>query len=110
MPKLAEAMNNIDESLRFAFFGLECVLRIEFKAKEVERVFSDAVNDQRSAKEYVFIKIDKLVVSGYVDEYEPEMIHLHIESKIIDQSLVTSILERAKYQAMRMEKARTRFI
>ena len=110
MSKLADAIIVIDESLRFVFFAVECALRIELDVKEVERVFSDAVDDQRSAKEYVFLKKDKLVVSGYVDEYEPEFLHLHIESKSIDQTFLTLILERAKYQAIKLEKAKNRLL
>jgi hypothetical protein len=101
MEKQASADTNIDTSLRFALFGLECAMGLEFSAKEVERVFRDAREDKVSAKEYVFLAKDKLVVYGNVCEYEPDTIHLHVDNGNVDQELLNNIMERAKYQELR---------
>jgi hypothetical protein len=101
MGETAEATVACDSSLRFALFGLECATGVEFSAKEVERVFLAAREDQVSAKEFLFVETARLRVSGYVEEYEPETIKVRVECNAIDQRLLDSIVERAKYQAFR---------
>jgi hypothetical protein len=102
MNKRVQATALIDTSLRFALFGLECAMGLEFSVKEIERVFLDARDDQVSAKDYVFFAADNLKVYGHVDEYEPETIQLHVENSRIDQRLLDSVMERARYQTVRM--------
>ncbi len=53
MTEIVEELLVIDSGLRFALFGLECSLGVPFNGAECERVFHDAVADQRSAKQYV---------------------------------------------------------
>ncbi len=106
MGQIAEAMVLIDATLRLALFGLECALRVEFSVREIERVFQDEREDQQSAKEYTFFDAGGVRVSGSVDEYEPESIWLRIESPQVSQAFLDNLLERARYQALRLGGSR----
>ena len=66
----------IDESLRLLFARLEGALGLFFRQSEVERVFSDARDNQVDGKEYSFIESPRIRVTGYVEEYEPDTIEI----------------------------------
>jgi len=100
---MARYLALIDGSLRFALFGLECALSVEFSVTEVERVFRDSKADQVSAKEYVLCESGNLRVSGLVDAYEPESIWIHVEGSRIEQADLEGLFERARNQALRFE-------
>jgi hypothetical protein len=102
---MTKELANIDEGLRFALFGLECALGVEFSVREVERVFRDVRNDQVARREYRFFDGNHLRVTGVVEEYEPESIWLDVEGGALDQRGLAELLERAKNQAIRMRKA-----
>jgi hypothetical protein len=104
MSDRTEASLVIDLSLRFALFGLECALGVELAAREVERIFADALDDQRSAKDYLLFATDNCRLTGHVTEYEPDTIRLQIEGGSADERLLDNIIERAKYQAMRSNR------
>jgi hypothetical protein len=95
----------IDDTLRFALFGLECALNVEFNPAAVETVFADAYSNQRSPKEYTFWSASTLRVTGQVDDYEPETLWLQVESTKEILPPLQLIIERAKYQALRMRRS-----
>jgi hypothetical protein len=104
MGNAASAIVPVDSSLRFTLFGLECAMEVEFLVTETERVFIDPCKDQVSAKEYVFFDAAGVRVSGHVAEYEPDMIELRIEGGAMGQAVLDSIVERARYQALRYRR------
>jgi hypothetical protein len=95
----------IDLQLRFAPFGLECGLGVSFSGSECARVFSDAAEDQVSAKQYVFYESPRLVVTGRVDEYEPESVWLNVRGRRGSSDLLRAIAEGAKSHALRLRRA-----
>jgi hypothetical protein len=101
--KRAQALTIIDLSLRFALFGIGCAMRVEFSAKEIERVFQDFADDQVSAKQYVFFDDGKTRVDGNVHEYEPGTIKLNLRNTSVTQCALDNIIERARYQSLRIE-------
>ena len=103
MSKRAQALTIVDTTLRFALFGIECAMRVEFSVKEIERVFRDFADDQVSAKQYVFFDNGKTRVDGEVPEYEPETIQLNLHNSGLSQSDLDNIIERARYQSLRIE-------
>ena len=92
----------IDDSLRFLLFGLQCKLGVEFSGRECERIFSDAEEDQVSAKSYKLHEGRSLSVVGQVEEYEPESIWLVVSGQSVD---LADIAERARNEAYRMRRA-----
>jgi len=91
----------VDDSLRFLLFGLQCALGVEFSARECERVFADARDDQVSAKDYVLYEGTGLSVIATVAEYEPETISLVVSGRNVD---IADLEERSRYQAHLMRK------
>lgn len=104
MAKIVKHLAVIDGGLRFALFGLECALGVEFSVTEVERVFRDMQVNQVSEKEYRFWDRGKLRVTGLVGDYEPESIWIHIEGSSIEQARLDELFERAGYQALRLKR------
>lgn len=73
----------IDDSLRLVLARLEGALGVFFAPREIERVFIDAIENQRDEKRYVFFDSPGIRVTGYVEDYEdyePETIILSVES------------------------------
>ena len=70
----------IDDSLRLVLARLEGALGVFFNPREIERVFTDAIENQRDEKRYVFFESPKIRVSGYVEDYEPETISLSVDA------------------------------
>ena len=105
MTQTAKHLATIDPRLRFALFGLECALGVEFVVREVERIFHDAEADQVSAKEYQLFERNGSRVTGRVDECEPESIWIHVEGGPVGQARLDELFERADYQVARLEKA-----
>ena len=93
----------IDAPLRFLLFGLQCTLGVEFSARECERIFADARDDQVSAKAYALYEGTGLSVTETVDEYEPETISLMVSGKNVD---IAGLEERARHEVYRMKKER----
>lgn len=102
---LEEHLIPIDVTLRFVMFGLECGLGISLSAAESERVFRDAVNDQVSAKEYVFYDGAKCSVTGRVDEYEADEIWLRVEGTRSAVQLLHRAVESVQYHVLRLRKS-----
>jgi len=102
MAEVAEEFLPIDTTLRFALFGLECALGISFNGVECERIFREAVEDQVSAKNYLLFESRRLVVSGRVDEYEPESIWLRVQGDFGDGEVVKRVVDGAKVHALRL--------
>ena len=95
---------SIDEQFRFTLFGLQCVLDVNFSSKEIERIFSEARDDQVSEKKYDLFRSQELYVTGYVEEYEPESITLVVRSKKNLQNKLDVIHENAGFEIYRMKQ------
>jgi hypothetical protein len=102
MAIVAEELATIDNGLRFVFFGLEVAMGIYFSGVECERVFTDSEEDQVSAKRYLFHTSPSVVVTGRVDDYEPETIWLRIEGLRNADKILQSVIEGAKIHAARL--------
>jgi len=95
---------SVNACLRLALFALECVLDVEFASDVVEQIFLDAQSDSRSEKRYTLWLGPGLKVTARADDYEPEDIRLTVEARKPFTPSLYSILERAKYQAYRLEQ------
>ena len=96
----------IDNQLRLILFALECSLDVEFPPGIVEQIFSDYSCDQVSieAKRYTLWAGPRLKVTGHVEEYEPGDMWLTVEGRSQLKPSLAAIIERAKYQAYRLER------
>ena len=86
----------IDDSLRLVLARLEGALGVNFRAREIEQVFADARQDQRSEKRYVFFESATIRVTGYVEDYEPETIEIAIDAPRSDRNRCRQILDAVK--------------
>jgi hypothetical protein len=77
-------------------------LDVTLSGTEIERAFRESDEDGVSAKQYTFLKLPKLEVSGRVDEYEPEMIRLCVNGQHGVKDLLNRIVEGAQYQVFRL--------
>lgn len=102
--EVAEQLLTIDLRLRFALFGLECALGVTFSGVECERVFRDAAADQVSAKKYVFHESSNLVVTGRVEEYEPDSVWLRVGGRTGVREILRRVVEGAEHQAIRIRR------
>ena len=105
MSEITEERLPIGLRLRFALFGLECALGVSFNGVECERVFRDAAEDQVSAKHYLLFEAQHLVVSAFVDEYEPESIWLRVQSGRSVAEMVRRVVEGAEFHAFRLRES-----
>jgi hypothetical protein len=87
----------IDSRLREVFSEIEGVLGVRFSEAEVARVFHDAENDQRNAKEYVFYKSANIRVTGSVDEYEPEEISVVVKATPRLESECKRVVDNSRF-------------
>jgi len=103
----------IDNQLRLVLFGLECALDVEFAPDVVEQIFADAQADARNEKRYtlwlgprlkVTAHVARLKVTAHVEGYEPEDLWLTVEAHTPFNPTLPAILERARYQAYRLER------
>lgn len=103
--EVAEEQLPIDLRLRFALFGLECVLGVSFSGAECERVFRDAKGDQVSAKRYTFFTSPRLAVTGRVDEYEPESIWIRVEGGKGNSEILRRVAADSEFAAVRLRES-----
>jgi hypothetical protein len=104
MAEVAEELLPVDLRLRFALFGLECALGVSFAGAECERVFRDAAEDQVSAKRYTFFESPCLIVSGRVDEHEPESVWVRVEGGRGVSETLRRVAKGAEFQAFRLRQ------
>lgn len=64
--------------------------------------FEDAEGDQVGEKHYVFYQDVCRGVTGKVDAYEPESVWLFVRCRACSQADLDDILERARYQVVRL--------
>jgi hypothetical protein len=100
----AEEFVIIDLKLRFVFFGLQLVLEVPFSVSEMERVFSNARDNQASAKEYTFYESSGTRVTGTVDAYESEFIRLRVRHRDA-ASILARVIEATHYEVVRISRA-----
>jgi hypothetical protein len=103
--EVADERLTIDLRLRFALFGLECALGVSFDGAECERVFRDAAENQVSAKRYAFFESPRLLVTGRVDEYEPESVWVRVEGGRGVGELLRRVVEGAEFHALRLRES-----
>jgi hypothetical protein len=89
----------IDGQLRLVLYGLAIFLEAVINAKEVERLFAHSESGDRNAQDYVFYDGPRAKIYAHVDEYEPETVFLHVESKQLEQQTLERFLDTAKNQA-----------
>lgn len=89
---MIQSLVTIDSSLRLVFARLEGALGVRFSPVEVDRVFTDAINDQRDDKHYTFYHSGRIQVTGLVGEYEPETIEITVEAPRLMVKRVQPIL------------------
>lgn len=94
----------IDTQLRLVLFGLECALDVEFSVEAIEKIFSDSEEDAVGEKRYTLWAGPRLAVTGLVEEYEPADVLLTVEGLKTFSPSQRVIVERAKYQAYRLNK------
>lgn len=105
MRESAEEFIPIDLTLRFVLFGLECTMGVALSAPEAERAFREAGEDRTSAKEYVFHESADLIITGRVDEYEPDIIRLRVEGRRVRAAMLGPLVESAAYHVSRWRRA-----
>lgn len=105
MTKVAERMFMIDASLRLAFVGLECALGVSLRPLECERVFSDAEHDRVAAKQYLFLSSGDVLVSGAVDDYEPETIRVQMSGARDFSGVLSFVDDAAEAAWTRMKRS-----
>lgn len=105
MAEVDEELLPIDLRLRFALFASECALDVSFAGAECERVFRDGAEDQVSAKQYTFFESPCLVVTGRVNEYEPESVWIRAEGSRGIGELLRRVAEGAKFPACRFHES-----
>jgi hypothetical protein len=103
--EIVEELLPIDLKLRLALFGLECALGVSFDGVECERVFNDAATDQVAAKLYLLFDSPRLIVSGRVDEYEPESMLLHVGGGTGVAETIHRVLEGSEFHAFRLRQS-----
>lgn len=94
----------VDDHLRLVLFGLECVLQLNFDAKESERMFDDSRRGGTGEKRYTFHRSGP-EVSGFVEEHEPESVWLEAKSTSVREAQFDAIIENAKYHLFRWRRA-----
>ncbi len=94
----------INNQLRLVLFGLECAIDVEFAPDVVEQIFIDTRSDSRSEKHYALWSGARLKVKGYVEDYEPEALWLTVEADRPFRPSLAALVEKAKYQAYRLER------
>ena len=68
-------------------------------------MFHDAVEDQRSAKQYTFFESKHLCVTGRVDEYEPESLWVRVQGNRGVGELLRRVVEGAEFHVFRLQKS-----
>ncbi len=94
--KEAKVLTAIDESLRYALFGLQCVLDISLSGSEIKRIFIESEENQVSEKKYTLFKSSHISVTGKVDEYEPETIFICVSLRAISQDRLDKIFQDSR--------------
>jgi len=95
----ASLLLSIDQELRFILYGIATSLDAVINSNEVERLFAHSEAGDRTAQDFVFYDGPLSKVFGHVDEYEPETVFLHVESKRLDQKTLERYVVTAKDRA-----------
>jgi hypothetical protein len=70
----------------------------------MERVFTDSIAGQSSAKDYLFHESKRITLTGHVDECESESIFLRLRHRDA-ASLLPRVVEAARYEIVRIKRA-----
>jgi hypothetical protein len=87
----------VDDTLRYLLYGVSVVLRIEMRASEIERLFAASASRDSTAQLYEFHRSPRVLVTGRVDEHEPESVWLTVVARKFDQTELTRLLEAARH-------------
>lgn len=87
----------IDDTLRYVLYGVSVVLGIDMRSSEIERLFAAKDSGDGTARTYDFHRSPRVVVTGCVDEYEPESVWLSVSAPNFDQSELQRLREAAHH-------------
>lgn len=96
----------IDDTLRYVLYGVSVVLGIDMRASEIERLFAASASGDSSAQSYEFHRSPRVVVTGRVDEHEPESVWLAVAAPKFDQSELKRLVEAARHASFGLAAAR----
>ena len=89
----------ISDRLRYILFALQCIFQIHFDRKVIDQVFEDSENDITNSKSYTFWIDSKLEIKGFVEDYEPEMIWLTVNSRKLKKEQFDFIIMKSEYDS-----------
>jgi hypothetical protein len=106
MLREATALLVIDDVLRFVLYGVSVVLTVDLKASEIERLYTNSASGDRREQTYEFHRSPRVLVTGRVDEYEPESVWLSVAGPKFDQATLDRLVEAAKHASFGFAAAR----
>ena len=98
----------VDEALRFVLYGVSVLLDVELRASEIERLFANSASGLSSKKDYEFHRSPRVLVTGRVDEYEPESVWLSVVAPRLDQAKLERLVEASKHASFDLSGNRRR--
>jgi hypothetical protein len=104
-PEATELLT-IDDTLRYVLYGVSVVLGIDMRASEIERLFIACADGDSTAKSYEFHRSPLAVVTGRVDDYEPETVWLSVVARKFDQAELKRLVEAARHTSFGLAAAR----
>src|SRR5438477_9646116 len=96
-PAQATVLTTIDEALRFVLYGVSVLLDVDLRASEIERLFEASKAGGSLAQAYEFHRSPHVLITGRVDEYEPETVWISVKSKKFDQATLDRLVNAAKH-------------
>lgn len=97
MPSNPVALLTIDSRLRFVLYGISITLDIQLHASEIERVFTASKLNDSKEQHYDFHRTTRAIVTGRVEEYEPESVWISVEAKKFSQSQLDRLVEATNH-------------
>jgi len=104
-PEATELLS-IDDTLRYALYGVSVVLGIDMRASEIERLYAASASGNSTAQSYEFHRSPRVLVTGRVDEYEPGDVWLSVAARKFDQAELKRLVEAAKHASFGLAAAK----
>ena len=96
---------NIGLTLRFLAAELGQLIGSPLSSVEIEKAITDSEDDQVNSKDYLFLKVGRVEVSGHVDEYEPETTWITVVGNRKIERRLDEIIELADIDARRAARS-----
>lgn len=96
----------VDDTLRYVLYGVSVVLGIDMRASEIERLFAASASGDSSAHSYEFHRSPSVLVTGRVDEHEPESVWLSVAARKFDQFELKRLVEAARHASFGLAAVR----